>query len=72
MSETLSANVDKDLENGIIARWHDESHMNRYFLDHEPTIILDPGYCYSNCSGHILPYKQKILALDKDHGFYRG
>lgn len=65
MSETLSKNIDIDLANGVIARWHDESHMNRYFVDNPPTVILDPGYCFAQ--GWLRPYKQRILNLQKDN-----
>ena len=65
MSEKLSKNIEKDLENNIIAIWHDESHINRYFIDNPPTKILDPGYCY----GESLkpPFVPKLIALDKNH-----
>ena len=38
--------IDEDLNINYIARWHDESHWNRYLLDNPPTVILDPSYCY--------------------------
>lgn len=70
MSKILSENIKADLLNGIIAIWHDESHMNRYFLDHLPTKILSPSYCYPESWN--IPYEKKILALDKNHRMLRN
>lgn len=38
--------VDTDLEKKFISRWHDQSYLNRYLVDHPPTKILNPSYCY--------------------------
>jgi histo-blood group ABO system transferase len=38
--------VDADLEKKFISRWHDQSYLNRYLIDHPPTRILNPSYCY--------------------------
>jgi hypothetical protein len=35
-----------DERNGITAVWHDESMLNRYFVDHHPTVILSASFCY--------------------------
>lgn len=64
MSETLCENIKKDYENGIIARWHDESHFNRYMLDHPPTKILSPSYCFAE--NYPLPFEPKLVALEKN------
>jgi histo-blood group ABO system transferase len=64
-----SDNIDRDLRRGIIAVWHDESHLNRYFIDHPPTRILTPAYCYPESWN--LPYPKRLLALDKNHSEYR-
>lgn len=65
MCRVLSNNIKKDLENNIIAIWHDESHMNRYFIDNPPTLKLTPAYCYPESWN--LPFQKKLLALDKNH-----
>ena len=41
MAEVLADRVNKDLENDVIALWHDESQMNRYLIDNPPTLSLD-------------------------------
>lgn len=37
--------IDADYHAGVVAVWHDESHLNRYILDH-PHVIRHAGYCY--------------------------
>jgi histo-blood group ABO system transferase len=64
MSKFLSNNIDIDNSNGIIALWHDESHMNRYFIDNKPTNILNPSYCYGE--DMEIPFDKKIIALTKN------
>lgn len=65
MSNILSARINTDFRNNIIAIWHDESHMNRYFLDNKPTVVLTPSYCYPE--NYSIPFTKKLLALDKNH-----
>lgn len=63
------AQIDADLKQGLIAIWHDESHLNRYFIDHPPSQVLDPSYCYPESWN--IPYSKKIVALDKNHAEMR-
>jgi histo-blood group ABO system transferase len=65
IAQTNADNIDDDLSRGLIAVWHDESHLNRYFIDHKPTKILTPSYCYPESWN--LPYVKRLLALDKNH-----
>jgi len=64
-----SARIDDDLSRGLIAVWHDESHWNRYCIDHPPTTILTPSYCYPE--NWQLDYQKRLLALDKNHSEMR-
>lgn len=69
MAKQISNNIDIDFSNGLIAVWHDESHMNRYFIDNKPTKILSPSYCYGESMN--IPFQRKLLALDKNHNEIR-
>lgn len=46
MCETISKNIDTDDGNGVMAIYHDESHLNRYMIDNTPAKILTPAYCF--------------------------
>ena len=66
---TAIKQIDSDLQWNHIAVWHDESHLNRYFIDHPPTVVLNPSYCYPESWN--LPFDKKLLALDKNHSEMR-
>lgn len=70
MARAIESNVKRDLDRRLIAVWHDESHSNRYFVDHPPTRILDPGYCWVR--NYRLPFVPRLEALDKDHAEVRA
>lgn len=58
----ISLRIQKDLSKGIIARWHDESHLNKYLLERSVK-ILTPQYGYPE--GFDLDLIPKIIILDK-------
>lgn len=74
MSQKIKENIDTDFSNGIVAIWHDESHLNRYMYDNKPSKILSPSYCYPEppsdeyyktaCWGRER-FVPKLMALDK-------
>lgn len=66
---TLNARIDQDLKNNIIAVWHDESHLNRYLINNPPKKVLTPSYCYPESVK--IPFKKRLIALDKNHGAMR-
>jgi len=63
MTEVLQNRVDVDLDNGIIALWWDESHLNKYFIKNPPK-KLDPGYAYADAYD-ISQFRRMITQLDK-------
>jgi hypothetical protein len=71
--DTLRDAVEKDKMNGVVALWHDESHLNRYILSN-PHKLLPPSYCCPE--DWELPFAPVILVRDKTkfggHDFLRG
>ena len=69
MCDEITRRIRIDLKKKIIAVWHDESHLNRYFIDHPPTNTLSVSYCYPESWN--LPYIKRLVALDKNHSELR-
>jgi len=70
MAEKIRENIDIDAAGGIIAHWHDESHLNRYLYDNPPARILSPSFCYPEGydGGYGWPingHRPILLALNK-------
>lgn len=59
----LERRTEQDLANGVIARWHDESQLNRYAAERSDYRLLTPAYWYPE--GWDLPFEQKITVRDK-------
>ncbi len=64
----LLNSIETDLDNGIVALWHDESHWNAYlnnnFIDIKDSLhILDSSFLYPE--DWELPFSPKIIVRDK-------
>jgi histo-blood group ABO system transferase len=70
IANVLNSNIIEDHRKGIVAVWHDESHMNRYFIDNPPTKVLDPSYCHPGYNPKT--DSTKLIALVKNHKDYRN
>lgn len=66
MSREIKKNIDKDLENSIIAVWHDESHLNHYLFNNPPKFILGNYFAISQNQSKKFP-NSPIVFLDKNH-----
>lgn len=64
MAEKLAEDIQRDYEKGMIAKWHDESHLNCYVWKHGNYRLLKPAYAYPE--GWKLPFEEKIRVLDKE------
>lgn len=69
LCETLKKQVECDEKKQIIALWHDESHLNSYFLNRPPH-TLSPAYLYPE--GWSIPFEPIILIRDKNKKIYGG
>jgi len=69
MTKELNDNVDKDLSNDFVSCWHDESHMNKFFLKNLNRVLtIHPGYATPQEGyEHIKSsYEMKMIHLHKD------
>lgn len=73
MIEELDRRIDQDDENGVIARWHDESHMNKYFVERNNSVLtLHPGFAQPEKGyDHIRQnFPTKMIHLSKNDGIF--
>jgi len=64
MVHELAQRVRADLDNGIIATWHDESHLN-WFAAQNETGILGSEHCYAPNFPNLADLRPRIVAVDK-------
>jgi len=62
--KSLNDAIEQDDSNGIVALWHDESHINKYIQDH-PYKLQNPSYCYPEYWD--IPFEKIILIRSKDN-----
>ena len=82
LSKNISDMIDDDYSKGIIPVWNDESMWNRYYTTNlNKYKILTPSYVYPESKFHkpksqsyktIENLKPILLALDKDHSWFRS
>lgn len=79
MSRKLQFNIEKDEELGIMAEYHDESHLNAYLKNEYKglTLYLMPDYCMVEQTNlrkkwNINFLEPKVIALAKNHAEIRS
>ncbi len=68
MVSQLAENVRVDRSNNVIAKWHDESHINNWFVENGAT-ALDPSWAYSDIYPDLLKLSPRIEVITKDKTF---
>lgn len=64
--QTLYKRIEQDCKKGVVAIWHDESHVNRYILDYPNIKLLPPSYCYPELVANPeISSERKIICRDK-------
>lgn len=72
MMEELQRRIQIDLDNGVIAQWHDESHMNKFFAERRDDVhILGSEYAYPETFSAYCNFEPKIVHLAKDNSKYQ-
>lgn len=62
--EILEKRIDQDLSKNYVAKWHDESHLNKYLIENKFDVhILDPSYAYPELKPMPPRFKKKVVHL---------
>ena len=72
MIDELEARVNRDLEKDVVALWHDERQINKYFLERLDMVhTYGPEYAFPEVFKDYCQFSPKIVHLAKDNSSYQ-
>ena len=72
MMRELDRRTQDDLSRDVIAVWHDESQMNKFFSERREDVhILGPSFAYPEVFSEYCNFDPKIIHLAKDNSKYQ-
>ena len=66
----IISQIDVDLENKIVAKCHDESHLNKWLTTH-PTMLATPEWAYAPGYRNLRKLQPRIAVVHKPSNFVR-
>ena len=71
MIDELDSRVEEDLSNDVIAQGHDESQLNKFYIENKDEVnTLGPEYAYPECFADHCNFDPKIVHLAKENSKY--
>lgn len=64
LCQELGARTRQDKQQGVVARFHDESHLN-WFAARRKCSILDSSYCYAEGLPNLSDLQAQVVAVEK-------
>lgn len=66
----IKSQIDKDSKNKVVAKWHDESHLNKWLTTH-PTMLATPEWAYAPGYRNLRKLQPRIEVVHKPSSFIR-